>query len=391
LIIDQNGALLGKKFYRGLMRSAARLTYEIVQETADSNGELGATVLWDSRLKPLYSLYHKLKKRREKRGALGIESQEFQIKLDDDHKQIMDIHPRERLDSHQLIEEMMILANVAAAEVLEAKNALCMYRIHEPPDNTKIEGLRTMLDSLDIKLPRGRLAPEHFNRVLQQVSTSPHKHLVHESVLRCQSAAFYGPKNRGHFGLALDSYGHFTSPIRRYADLVVHRLLVHHLKLGEGGHHYDNMAELSEIGERISLTERRSVEAERGAKDRYAAAFYANRISEKVEGRVSSVTKFGLFIKLSATGADGLLPFSALPDDRYEISDNEHFVKGRRWGKSFARGDIITVKIVEADPILSSLTFEFVDTITAVPRKDKIKTGHRKKPRSSGHANRRRR
>lgn len=382
LTISNDGSLLKKTFYRGLMRSSARLTYEVVQETADSNGAEGRSDLWEDRLKPLYAAYHLLKKKREKRGALGIESQEFYIHLSDDQKTVQNMRPRERLTSHELIEEFMILANVAAAEVLEAKSALCMYRVHEQPDPTKVEGLRAMLETLDMQLPRSKLAPEHFNRILTQVEESPHKDLVHESVLRSQSAAFYGPKNQGHFGLALDSYAHFTSPIRRYADLVVHRQLVHHLDQGEGGYNYDSLGHLTEIGEKISLTERRSVGAERASKDRYAAAFYAKHIGEVVEGRISSTTKYGLFIKLSATGADGLLPFSALPDDRYDLSQNEQFVTGRRWGRIFSRGDLLKVKIIDADPILASLGFEFDSIISSVVPTDSKRIQGLSKPKS---------
>jgi len=381
LTISNDGTLLKKHFYRGLMKSEARLTYETVQETADSNGAEGRGDLWESHLKPLYAAYHLLKKKRVERGALGIESQEFYVDLSDDKKTVQNMRPRERLTSHELIEEFMILANVAAAEVLEAKSALCMYRIHEPPDAAKVEGLRAMLETLDMKLPRSKLAPEHFNRILMQVEKSPHKDLVHESVLRSQSSAFYGPKNRGHFGLALNSYGHFTSPIRRYADLIVHRQLVHHLNQGEGDFNYDSIGNLTEIGEKISTTERRSVDAERASKDRYAAAYYSKHIGEIVDGRISSVTKFGLFVKLTATGADGLLPFSSLPDDRYDLSQNEQFVTGRRWGRIFSRGDLLKVKIIDADPILASLGFEFDSLISSVVPNDSKRIGGLSKPK----------
>ncbi|MGH7003235.1 MAG: RNB domain-containing ribonuclease, partial [Alphaproteobacteria bacterium] len=263
-----------------------------------------------------------------------------------------------RLDSHRLIEEFMILANVAASEALEARRQPCMYRIHEPPDLAKLEALRPVLHELGVAIPPTGVRASDFNRVLDRTKDSPHKRLVHELVLRTQSQAQYSPVNKGHFGLALRRYAHFTSPIRRYADLLVHRALLGPDEPGGVGRR--ETADWDELGERISKAERRAMAAERDANDRYVAAYVAGRIGAEFDGTVNGVARFGLFVTLAETGADGLLPIGALPRDYYFHDADRHSLAGRASGRIFRLGDAITVRLVDADAITGSLGFGFV-------------------------------
>ena len=220
---------------------------------------------------------------------------------------IATIGVRERLASHKLIEEFMVLANVAAAQALEQRHAACLYRVHDQPDLAKLEALREFLGTLGIKVPTGqRLRPADLNRVLHEVADKPVSQLVSQTVLRSQSQAVYSPDNLGHFGLALARYAHFTSPIRRFPDLIVHRALIAAYGLGEGGLSAEDKGRFTEFGEHLSMCERRAVAAERGAMDRYVAAFMAGHVGAIFPGRVNGVTRFGLFATLEGTGADGL-------------------------------------------------------------------------------------
>jgi ribonuclease R len=252
----------------------------------------------------------------------------------------------------------MILANVAAAEALEAKRQPCMYRIHEPPDLAKLEALRPVLKELGASLPPQGLSARDFNRVIAQTRDSPHKRMVHEMILRAQSQAQYGPVNRGHFGLALRRYAHFTSPIRRYADLLVHRALLG--PEAPGGIGRREAAGWVDLGEAISKTERRAMAAERDANDRYIAAYLSDRVGAEFDGTVNGVQRFGLFVTLDETGADGLLPVGALPRDYYRHDPDRHALTGRASGRSFRLGDAVTVRLAEADAITGTLAFDFV-------------------------------
>jgi ribonuclease R len=268
--------------------------------------------------------------------------------------------PRTRLDSHKLIEEFMILANVAAAEELEARRLPCMYRVHDTPDPEKLAALRDFLVELGVPglaLSKGQvIRPELFNRVLARAAGTPAARAVNEMVLRSQAQAVYSPNNIGHFGLALPRYAHFTSPIRRYADLLVHRLLIasletDHRRAAAGGD------DLAPIGQHISATERRAVAAEREALDRYRATLLASAIGTAFEGRITGVARFGLFVTLADSGSDGLLPISSLPGDYYAYEADRHRMVGRRTDRSFALGDAIKVRLVEADGIGGRLIF----------------------------------
>ena len=360
LWIDGDGNLQRHRFERGLMRSAARLTYEQVEAAREGPTEAVSASLRQAVLVPLYGAYAGLSKYRDARGVLDLNMPERQIVLDA-AGHVTDIQDRSRLDSHRLIEEFMITANVAAAETLENHRQPCMYRIHDSPTPDKLESLRTFLESIDLKLARGQvIRPAQFNAILGRVAGTPNERLVNEIVLRSQAQAVYSPENIGHFGLALRRYAHFTSPIRRYADLLVHRALIHGLRLGDGALG-DNPGDFGEKGEHISMAERRAVAAERDAVDRYIAAFLTDRVGARFTGRVSGVTRFGLFVTLAESGGDGLVPISTLPDDRYDHDERHHALVGRRWGRTYRLGDVVRVVLVEADAITGSLAMNLVE------------------------------
>ena len=362
--IDGDGQLKRHRFVRGLMRSAARLTYEQAQAAIDGRPDDTTGPLVDTVIKPLYEAYKVLDRARRKRGALDLDLPERRIVLDETGK-VASIEPRERLDSHKLIEEFMITANVAAAEALELAHQPCMYRVHDRPDPAKIAALHDFLNGIGIPgltIAKGQAPkPSQFNEILRKAVGSPYAPLINELVLRSQAQAVYSPENLGHFGLALRRYAHFTSPIRRYSDLLVHRALIAaNPSFGEGGLPPTEPKEFAGTGEHISGTERRAALAERNAGDRYAAAFLAERVGAQFAGRVNGVTRAGLFVVLSETGASGLLPMGNLPTDYYVHDEPGHRLVGRRWGRVFTLGDRLTVRLAEANPATGSLLFELV-------------------------------
>ncbi|QQP88182.1 ribonuclease R [Skermanella sp. TT6] len=360
LWIDARGELTRHRFVRGLMRSAARLTYEQVQAARDGAPDDAAGPLLGPVIEPLYGAFRTLNAARERRGTLELDLPERQVRLDE-RGGVVAITPRKRLDSHRLIEEFMICANVAAAEALEARGAPCLYRIHDQPSMDKLESLREFLHGMGHKLAQGALKPSDFTGILDRVRGRPEAAVISEVILRSQAQASYDPENIGHFGLALRRYAHFTSPIRRYADLVVHRALIRAYGLGPGGLDDAEAARMTEIAEHISSTERRAALAERDAVDRFTAAFLAERVGATFSGRITGVTRFGLFVELDETGADGLVPVSSLPDDQYEHQERSHALVGRRSGRSYRLGAPVKVKLVEADPVLGSTLFVLLE------------------------------
>ena len=266
----------------------------------------------------------------------------------------------------------MIQANVAAAETLEEKRSPLVYRIHDTPSMAKLEALRDFLKSIDMSLPKGgNLRPSHFNRILERVKDSEHGRLVHEVVLRTQAQAEYNPENIGHFGLNLRRYAHFTSPIRRYADLIVHRALIRALKLGTGGLPDGMETALPEIAAQISAAERRAMAAERDTIDRLVAHWLADRVGAIFAGRISGVTRAGLFVKLDETGADGFVPMSTLGSDYFVYDEARHAVVGRRTGEMHRLGDRVEVKLIEAAPLAGALRFELLSEGRVVAKKDR--------------------
>jgi ribonuclease R len=276
----------------------------------------------------------------------------------------------ERLDAHKLIEEFMILANVAAAEMLEKKALPLIYRVHDEPTLEKVHNLQEFLKTLDLPFAKsGALRPSLFNRVLAQVKGHDSEPLVNEVVLRSQAQAEYASENYGHFGLNLRRYAHFTSPIRRYADLVVHRALIRGLGLGQGAlPETETVETLSEVAAQISVTERRAMKAERETADRLIAHFLADRIGATFQGRISGVTRAGLFVKLSDTGADGLIPIRTLGSEYFNYDETRHALVGTRSGAMHRLGDVVDVRLVEAAPVAGALRFELLSEGQLVPR-----------------------
>jgi ribonuclease R len=273
---------------------------------------------------------------------------------------------RARFDSHKLIEEFMILANVAAAQALEGRKAPCVYRIHDRPSEQKLDAARDFLDAFGLSLPKGgSIKPAQINLLLQKAKESPYSHLVSEVLLRSQSQAIYNPENIGHFGLALLKYAHFTSPIRRYADLLVHRSLIRAFDLGPGGLSDEEEVTLEEKSQHISQTERTSAEAERNSVDRFTAKWMQSRIGDTFSGRINGVTRFGLFITLDENGADGLIPIRTLPSDYYVHDEKQHALVGRKSNRIYRLGAPVKIRIVEADGFTGSSLFEMVGNESA--------------------------
>jgi ribonuclease R len=364
LWIDGAGRKRRHRFERGLMRSAARLTYEQVQATREGRNE-GGFPLPQERLTALYGAFAALAAARARRGALELEIVEHHVVLDEGRP--VAIIPVARLDSHRLIEEFMILANVAAAEELETQRQSCLYRIHDAPDPDKVDELRAFFDAIDVPglgFPKGQAPkPALFNRVLHRAAATPAAALVNELVLRCQAQAAYSANNIGHFGLGLRRYAHFTSPIRRYADLIVHRALITGTNADERGPGSEARVfgadhdDLAAVAEHISATERRAAAAERVALERYRAIILARSIGSIFTGRISGVAEFGLFVTSAENGASGLVPISTLPGDYYESDKTAHRLIGRRSGRIFRVGDEVPVRLVEADAIGGRLVF----------------------------------
>jgi ribonuclease R len=390
LVISADGRNRSHTFHRVLMRSAAKLHYAQAQAAIDGRPDDITGSLLDPILKPLYAAYQLVKLARDERDPLDLDLPERKILLKPDGTVDRVIVP-ERLDAHRLIEEFMILANVAAAETLEKKGLPLIYRVHDQPTQEKVHNLQEFLKTLDISFAKaGALRPTAFNRVLAQVKGEDHEPLVNEVVLRSQAQAEYAAENYGHFGLNLRRYAHFTSPIRRYADLIVHRALIRALGLGEGALPADEtMEHLGEIAAQISATERRAMKAERETADRLIAHFLADRIGAAFQGRISGVTRAGLFVKLDDTGADGIIPIRTLGTEYFNYDETRHALVGSRSGAMHRLGDVVDVRLVEAAPVAGALRFELLSEGQIVPRgrkrdgkRDVLKSQRAEKERS---------
>jgi ribonuclease R len=360
MVFGADGVKRSHAFSRAMMRCAAGLHYAQVQRAIDGQPDDKSAPMLDSVIRPLYAAYAALSAARDKRGPLDLDLPERKVELGDDGR-VAAIRMRERLDAHRLIEELMIQANVAAAETLEQARVACLYRVHEAPTVEKLEALKTFLKTLDLKIAQGQvIRPQAFNTLLAQVRESPHREMINELVLRSQTQAYYGPERLGHFGLALTSYAHFTSPIRRYADLLVHRGLIRALSLGKDGMTGDEMESLDRIGEMISQHERRAMAAERESIDRYLAAFMADKVGASFTARISGVTRFGLFVALVDSGADGLIPISSLGTDFFRHDPARHALIGERSREVYRLGERVTVKLEEATPVTGGLRFSLL-------------------------------
>jgi ribonuclease R len=369
MVIGPDGRKRSHSFHRVLMRSAAKLNYAQAQAAIDGRPDDITGPRLEPILKPLYTAYALVKLARDERDPLDLDLPERKILLKSDGTVDRVIVP-ERLDAHKLIEEFMILANVAAAEMLEKKALPLIYRVHDEPSQEKVHNLQEFLKTLDLPFAKaGALRPALFNRVLAQVKGHDSEPLVNEVVLRSQAQAEYASENYGHFGLNLRRYAHFTSPIRRYADLIVHRALIRALGLGEGAlPETETLETLAEVAAQISVTERRAMKAERETADRLIAHFLADRIGATFQGRISGVTRAGLFVKLSDTGADGLIPIRTLGTEYFNYDEARHALVGTRSGAMHRLGDVVDVRLVEAAPVAGALRFELLSEGKVIPR-----------------------
>jgi len=367
MVFSKDGRKIGHTFHRIMMKSAAKLSYQQAQAAIDGKPDDKTGPMLEPILKPLWHAYETMKRGRERRQPLELDMPERKILLKPDGT-VDRVHVPPRLDAHKLIEEMMIQANVSAAETLEKKRQPLIYRIHDGPTLAKQEVLREFLATLGISLAKGgNMRANNFNGILAKADGTPHQTMVNEMVLRSQSQAIYSPENIGHFGLNLMKYAHFTSPIRRYADLIVHRALVGSLGFGEGGITPEEEATLDDIAAEISTFERRAMAAERETVDRLIAHHLAGRVGQEFEGRVSGVTKSGLFILLPDYGADGFIPISTLGTDYFIYDEAHQALSGEKTGLGYRLGDDVTVRLAEAIPLAGALRFEMLSEGRKMP------------------------
>jgi ribonuclease R len=365
LKIDAHGRVTDWRFTRALVRIAEVIAYEDAQARVEGEGE-------EPQLRNLWACWKALFRARESRDPLELELPERRVILDEQGR-IASVAMRERLDAHRVVEDFMIAANVASAKALESKVAPVVYRVHEPPNREKLVALKDYLATFGRKFALGQvITPSLFNRLLKDIADEGEKALVMEAVLRSQTQAYYGPRNQGHFGLSLGSYAHFTSPIRRYSDLLVHRALVDAFKLEQprpadrtipatSGLSEADRADLTRVTEAISQTERRAMEAERDTIDRYVAAWLSSRVGEVFETRITGVQKFGLFVTIAGLGGDGLVPVSTLGAERFAFDEAARALVGEESGETYAIGRRLELRLAEANPLTGALKFEPVE------------------------------
>ncbi|MCH2548343.1 MAG: ribonuclease R [Alphaproteobacteria bacterium] len=364
LWIDAKGNTSRYKFVRGIMRSKARLTYDQAQAAHDGEEGVVAPEIYNNTIKHLYGVYKTLNKNRLIRGALELDLPEHKVVIDEQTGQISEISLRERYDSHKLIEECMICANVAAAHAIETADAPGMFRVHEEPDIERVNNLRSLLKQLGYSIAnQEKLSSHHFNTVIKSVEDKPESHVIHMAILRSQMAAYYHPENLGHFGLALEQYCHYTSPIRRYSDLIVHRSLIDICSMCDketDGLVFEQAENLNSIATHISQTERRAMLAEREARERYLTNYMAEHTGKEFDAVIAGVNSFGFFVELRENGAQGLVPARNIDGD-YWIFDKEHQrLVGRRTGEEFRLGQRVRVILLEADTLTGSMRFGLV-------------------------------
>lgn len=412
VVIDKNGKVTSWRFQRATIRIAANIAYEDAQAAIDGTLEKPNDIYdhVNGSLRPLWACWRLLAKARKIRDPLALDLPERRIVIDE-HGKVTGVNVRERLDAHMLVEDFMITANVAAAKALESKKADLIYRVHEAPAREKLIALKDFLKTYEMPFAMGQvITPAIFNALLKKVMDDEIKPQVMQQVLRSQTQAYYSPKNGSHFGLALTSYAHFTSPIRRYADLIVHRALVgafglevnvpNALKLPEISALSANDAKrLTEISEAISRTERRAMEAERETTDRYVAAYLSTQLGETVKARITGVQHFGFFATVEGIGGDGLVPVSSLSGDYYVYDEASQSLTGERHGQIYKSGMVLELSIAEANPISGALKFEIPegdnkagDYVPNRPsvRRAKHKVGQRGRPKNIKHKGRRR-
>lgn len=360
MVLDAAGNKIGHSFHRGLMRSPASLHYEEVQDAIDGAPNDRTGPLLEPVLKPIYAAYAALKAARAERQPLDLDLPERRIELDKDGT-VKSVNFKDRLDAHRLIEEFMVLANVAAAETLLSKKTPLLYRIHEEPSPAKLDALRETAQAAGYTLAKGQvLHTRHLNKLLNDAAGTDDAELINLSTLRSMTQAYYGPAHIGHFGLALRSYAHFTSPIRRYADLIVHRALITAHGWGNDGLSPHDIEDIEQTGAHISDTERRSMMAERDTTDRYLASYLSERVGNEFSGRISGVARFGAFVKLDETGADGLLPMRSLGREYFHFDQEAGTLMGSDTGMIISVGQRVTVRLSEAVPVTGGIALELL-------------------------------
>nr|WP_070961646.1 ribonuclease R [Hyphomonas sp. Mor2] len=375
---DTSGTKRSHRFMRATMRSAGALSYEEAQQAIDGNPTERAKTLLKPVLEPLWQAYAALSKARDRRGPLELDLPERKVEIAKDGN-VAGIRTKARFDAHKLIEEMMIQANVCAAEELERLGSPLLYRVHDAPSDAKIAALSEFLKTLDIDWPLGeRTQTKRFNRLLTDFDETEHSEAISEIVLRTQSQAIYAPDNIGHFGLNLKKYAHFTSPIRRYSDLIVHRALIQSLKFGPDGLSEKQAAQLDETAQHLVQTERRSMAAEREATDRYLALFLADRVGAQFSGRITGVTASGLFVRLDETGADGFCPASRISHEYWRYSEAAQALVAEQSGKRYELGQTVEVRLAEVTPLEGGLLLELLSD--PKPRRP----GEKLQPRTRG-------
>ncbi|MEL6642592.1 MAG: ribonuclease R [Pseudomonadota bacterium] len=383
--ISAQGEKLGHSFCRGLMQSLASLNYEEAQAAQDGAPNEKCAPLVDEVIAPLFAAYRALAAAREVRQPLDLDLPERQIVLDDAGV-VRSVNFKDRLDAHRMIEEFMVLANVAAAQELEKRKTELLYRVHEEPAPEKLEALRETAKSAGLVLAKGQvLKTRHLNALLHQAEDTDHAELINLSTLRSMTQAYYSPDNLGHFGLALRSYAHFTSPIRRYSDLVVHRALIAAHRWGDDGLTEADVAGLDGTAQHISDTERRSMTAERDTTDRYLASYLSERVGTEMSGRISGIARFGAFVKLDETGADGLIPIRSIGREFFHFDREAQTLMGADTGMEIGIGQRVTVRLTEAVPVTGGLMLELLEIDDKkMPSGQGPRSRTRGKPRSPG-------
>ena len=358
ITIDKSGKKLKQTFHRANIKSVASLNYEEVQKSVEGTVNEKVKPHFENVIKPLYECYFCLKKSKDCRQPLDLDLPERKVELFKNGR-VKAVVLKERFDSHRLIEEFMILANVAAAEELSKARSEFLYRVHEEPTPEKLNALREVAQSAGFNLAKGQvLQTSHLNDLLTKSKQSDLSELISMTTLRSMSQAYYSRENFGHFGLALKKYAHFTSPIRRYSDLITHRALISSLGLGCDGLKEMDSEKLEGTAKHISDTERRSMVAERDTTDRYLASYLSEKVGNEFEGKISGVAKFGFFVRLNESGAEGIVPVRTLGTDFYYYDDRTNTLRGSETGLIIGLGQRATVRLKEVDPIAGGIAFD---------------------------------
>jgi ribonuclease R len=361
MVIDADGTKISHRFVRGMMRSVASLNYLEVQAARDGQPNAKTAPLVADVIAPLHAAFDALMAARARRQPLDLDLPERRIELNEEGE-VTSVAFKDRLDAHRMIEEFMVLANVAAAEELIKRRQPLLFRVHEEPSPEKLDALREVAAASGFTLAKGQvLQTSHLNRLLAQAEGTEFDELINMTTLRSMQQAYYFPENFGHFGLALKGYAHFTSPIRRYSDLIVHRALISAHGWGRDGLSLEEVEQLEATAKHISDTERRSMAAERDTNDRYLAAYLSDRVGSTFTGRISGIARFGAFVKLDETGADGLLPIRSLGQEYFHHDAESQTLMGSESGMTIGIGDRVTVKLAEAVPVTGGLVLDLIE------------------------------